>query len=66
MSTENAVAALLREAEHAHGEYEVATLGGVRDEAWPVWYATYLLDHGLGDVLPGLGAAGEETLAARL
>lgn len=49
---EQAVAALLEEAEAAHGAYETNVLGGVYDEAWPAWYASYLLDHGLGDHLP--------------
>jgi hypothetical protein len=35
------LAALLREAERAHGEYE-KTLGR-RDEDWPTWYADYIL-----------------------
>ena len=47
------VATLLREAEHAHGEYETTALGGNRDDDWPRWYAAYLLDHGLSSILPG-------------
>lgn len=35
------LAALLREAESAHGEFE-KTLGH-RDEEWPRWYADYIL-----------------------
>lgn len=31
---------LLRETEHAHGEYE-RTLGR-RDDNWPAWYAAYM------------------------
>lgn len=50
---EAAVTALLREAEAAHGEYETSVLGGVRDEEWADWYAAYLLDHGLEELLPG-------------
>ena len=45
---EKAVAALLEETEAAHGAYESNVLGGVYDEAWPAWYAAYLVDHGLG------------------
>ena len=45
------VAALLGEAEEAHGVYETNELGGVYDEAWPDWYAQWLVDHGLGVVL---------------
>jgi hypothetical protein len=39
--TQQELARLLREAEHAHGEYE-ATLGH-RDDDWPDWYATYII-----------------------
>ena len=52
-TAEKAVADLLRETETAHGAYETNVLGGVFDEEWPAWYAIYLLDHGLGDHLPG-------------
>ncbi len=46
-----AVAALLRQAGAAHGEYEERELGGVYDERWPEWYAAYLVEHGLGELL---------------
>ncbi len=46
-----AIAALLGEAERAHGAYERGELAGVYDEQWPTWYAGYVVDHGLGDVL---------------
>jgi hypothetical protein len=36
------LAVLLREAERAHGEYE-KTLGH-RDDDWPDWYATYIVE----------------------
>ena len=67
--TAMAVATLLREAETAHGAYEARELGGVLEEAWPDWYATYLLAHGLGDRLPGavaLGASGLAPILAQL
>ena len=54
------VAALLGEAEEAHGVYETNELGGVYDGAWPAWYAQWLVDHGLGVVL------GREISADRL
>ncbi len=54
------VGALLGEAEEAHGVYETNELGGVYDEAWPAWYARWLVDHGLGHVL------GREVSADRL
>jgi hypothetical protein len=40
--TREELAELLKEAEHAHGEYEHEI--GSRDEDWPNWYAGYLLD----------------------
>lgn len=39
--TADQLAALLREAERAHGEYE-RTLGH-RDDDWPTWYAAYIV-----------------------
>jgi hypothetical protein len=63
---EKAVAALLREAETAHGVYETNDLAGVYDEAWPAWYAAYLLEHGLSDHLPGAEHLDVATLAAML
>ena len=36
------LADLLREAERAHGAYEREL--GQRDEDWPTWYATWILE----------------------
>jgi hypothetical protein len=47
----DALAALLAEAETAHGAYEATELNGVYDEQWPAWYAAYAVDHGIGAVL---------------
>jgi hypothetical protein len=63
---EKAVAALLGEAETAHGAYETNVLAGVYDEAWPGWYADYLLEHGLGDHLPGAESLNLANLTAML
>ena len=63
---EKAVATLLREAETAHGAYETNDLAGVYDEAWPAWYAAYLIEHGLSDHLPGAERLDVATLAAML
>ena len=38
----------LKAAGSAHHEYEQGYLGGERDEAWPGWYAAYVLGR-LGD-----------------
>jgi hypothetical protein len=63
---ERALAALLEEAKTAHVAYETDMLGGVYDEAWPTWYAAYLLDHGLADHLPGAERLDVTSLAAEL
>jgi hypothetical protein len=63
---EMAVAALLREAESAHGAYETTVLGGVYDADWPRWYASYLLDHDVATHLPGDWSQDGERLAALL
>jgi hypothetical protein len=62
--TTTAVRDLLQEAGAAHAVYERDELAGVRDEAWPAWYAAYLLDHGLVELLPGVEDA--DDLAAML
>jgi hypothetical protein len=45
------IAALLAQAEGAHGGYERSELGGMYDEQWPRWYAQYAVEHGIGDLL---------------
>jgi hypothetical protein len=47
----DAVSALLTETEHAHGVYEATALGGVYDKEWPDWYATYAVEHGIGELV---------------
>ncbi len=66
VSPQTAIAALLRETENAHGTYETTELGGVRDDAWPIWYATFLLDHGLMDHIPGRDSVTVAALAETL
>ncbi len=39
--TQEQLAALLRQAERAHGEYEAQL--GRRDDDWPDWYAAFIL-----------------------
>ena len=46
-----AVTALLVQAEGAHGVYETTELNGVYDQDWARWYATYAVDHGLGEIV---------------
>lgn len=45
------VRALLQAASSAHREFELRELNGVRDEAWPAWYANYLITHGLQNLI---------------
>jgi hypothetical protein len=45
------IANLLGKAGAAHGVYEERQLNGVYDQSWPTWYATYLVEHGIGDLL---------------
>jgi hypothetical protein len=46
-----AIEALLGEAEAAHAVYETTELGGVYDQAWPQWYAAYLVEHDIEDLV---------------
>src|SRR5689334_20623033 len=50
---------LLRQTAEAHFGYEQEALGGVRDEQWPIWYAPYMRNNGLPELLGGLPAAPE-------
>jgi hypothetical protein len=59
-----ALAALLAQAEAAHGEYETQELGGATDADWPGWYAAYLGQHGVAALLPE--GTTEERLAGQL
>ena len=59
-----AVSALLSEAEAAHGVFETVELKGVYDQDWPRWYATYVVEHGIADLLGH--AVTEDRLAAFL
>ena len=61
-----AIAALLRLTGSAHGAYETSVLGGVYDEDWPTWYAAYLIEHGLPDLLGVAGRVDADRLAGVL
>lgn len=56
---EAAVAGLLGRAGAAHDVYEEGELGGVYDQQWPQWYAAYLVEHRLGDLVCATLTAGE-------
>jgi hypothetical protein len=45
------LANLLGQTGTAHGAYEERELNGVYDQEWPAWYATYLVEHRIGDLL---------------
>lgn len=45
------IADLLNQAGSAHHTYEQTELKGVYDQDWPQWYAGYVVDNGINDVL---------------
>lgn len=45
------IATLLDTTQAAHNEHEQRDLHGVYDQQWAAWYAAYLVEHGIGDVL---------------
>ena len=47
----NQFKSLLSEAGNKHHDYEQNELQGVFDENWSTWYAQYILDHGLRDLV---------------
>lgn len=51
-SSTSDLAAALRRAEAAHGQYEKEKLHGQRDADWPSWYAAYMIAEGAGKPLP--------------
>lgn len=59
-SSHDAIETLLVETEQAHGAYETAELNGVYDADWAGWYATYAVEHGIGEMI------GHEVSAERL
>lgn len=50
-STQQTVEALLAQTGSAHDFYEKNQLNGVYDQNWSDWYAAYLLQNGLNDLL---------------
>lgn len=42
---------LLRQAGAAHGVYEENELNGVYDQEWYMWYAAWILENGLNQLL---------------
>jgi alkanesulfonate monooxygenase SsuD/methylene tetrahydromethanopterin reductase-like flavin-dependent oxidoreductase (luciferase family) len=59
------IVTLLEEAETAHSVYEADSLSG-DDPAWAAWYAAYLLEMGLRDLLPRSVTGDPDTVAERL
>jgi hypothetical protein len=50
-SKQREIASLLDKTQAAHGAYEERELNGVYDQIWPAWYAAYLVEHGISDLL---------------
>ncbi len=50
-SPTEAIQDLLEKTEAAHGAYETAELNGVYDADWARWYATYAVEHGIGELV---------------
>ena len=46
-----AVDALLVETAEAHGVFEETELHGIYDQDWPIWYAAYAVEHGIGALI---------------
>ncbi|MBV7327184.1 hypothetical protein KFU94_02770 [Chloroflexi bacterium TSY] len=42
---------LLKQAGSAHHTYEQTVLKGVYDQEWAIWYAKYIVDNGINDLL---------------
>ena len=51
MNQQAAIEGLLEQAKAAHFEYEQNELKGVYDEGWPGWYAGFVVDNGLPELL---------------
>jgi len=47
----NQITDLLKRAKTEHGEYEKSVLNGVYDQEWDLWYASWLIEHGVNDLL---------------
>jgi hypothetical protein len=45
------IATLLSQAGSAHHHFEQTILKGIYDQEWPAWYADYLVQHGLAEML---------------
>ena len=50
-SQTEALITLLKKAGRAHHKYEIRQLEGVTNQAWPVWYADFLIDNGVAELL---------------
>jgi hypothetical protein len=47
----SAIALLLTQAGQAHHDYEQSVLKGVYDQDWADWYAEYVIQNGLSELL---------------
>jgi hypothetical protein len=50
-SIEDRLIQLLTRTKDEHAEYEKSVLNGVYDQQWDLWYADFLVEHGLNDLL---------------
>lgn len=53
------IANLLDKTLAAHSVHEERELNGVYDQEWPAWYAAYLVEHGMNDLLDQAITPGE-------
>ncbi|MBD1856005.1 MULTISPECIES: hypothetical protein [Leptolyngbya] len=47
----SAIALLLTQADQAHHDYEQSVLKGLYDQDWADWYAEYVIQNGLSELL---------------
>jgi hypothetical protein len=60
------ISALLTRTAIAHRQYEIEALNGEVDQQWPQWYAAYLAENGLLDLLGGMAPANLELMLDEL
>lgn len=60
------ISTLLTRTAIAHRQYEIEALNGEVDQQWPQWYAAYLAENGLLDLLGGVAPAELEVMLDEL